>query len=400
MSVKSLIQYLAYDNKRKVEDLSNELLREMYLSASSDSYVHSNGVKETLLKLTGTLPISYQSATYNIPVTFWMPYKFPAKPPICFVTPTKDMMIKRQHKHVDSQGMIYHSYLSNWSQHESNLIVLATNISSVFGKDPPVFARPKNKPAPAAKPNPPSSYPQAYNAYNRSNQAYHANNQFGQPGAARPGGYQPPPPSYNQIQQPQQPAPPSYGSLQAVASANKKTTLSEKVSGHLQMEIQRVHQVWCHEINTLQEHQYKLKRGAVDIERESTELLTEVGKLEELKKKLETTNKEISEWLDAKGSDDKEVDLTESVKGHDTWSRQIIECCAKDSAIDDTLYSLDAALGDDRLKLKTYLRQVRKLSREQFFARALGHKIEETQKSLFLASSHSKHYQSWQHSAR
>ena len=66
-----------------------------------------------------------------------------------------DMIIKPRHRHVDSQGMVYHPYISNWNPQNCNLSGLVVNVAQVFGEDPPV--RQKSRSAPA---NPQPNYPQ------------------------------------------------------------------------------------------------------------------------------------------------------------------------------------------------------------------------------------------------
>lgn len=108
--------------------------------------VHANGTSETLLCLTGTTPIYYKNAQYNIPITLWLGDQYPHRPPSCFVTPTRDMRIKDGHLHVDHFGTIYLPYLNQWSAATSNLLEMVTIMSSVFSQDPPVFKVPANAP--------------------------------------------------------------------------------------------------------------------------------------------------------------------------------------------------------------------------------------------------------------
>lgn len=104
--------------------------------------MHGDGRSETLLSLTGTIPIDYKNACYNIPITLWVGEAYPSRPPSCFVTPTKDMRIKDGHLHVDHYGVVYLPYLNQWSPQSSTLIELVTIMSSVFSQDPPVFKVP------------------------------------------------------------------------------------------------------------------------------------------------------------------------------------------------------------------------------------------------------------------
>lgn len=74
---------------------------------------HEDGRPQLLIHLSGTLPVVFRGATYNIPLTIWLPHEYPKKPPIVFVTPAKDMLI-RPGNHVDPSGRCYHPYLANW----------------------------------------------------------------------------------------------------------------------------------------------------------------------------------------------------------------------------------------------------------------------------------------------
>jgi len=57
-----------------------------------------------------------------------------------------------------------------------------------------------------------------------------------------------------------------------------------------------------------------------------------------------------------------------------------MDLVSEDSAITDTLYVLDRALAEDRIDLKTFLKQVRKLASKQFFVRATAKQIVDRQK--------------------
>ncbi len=57
------------------------------------------------------------------------------------------------------------------------------------------------------------------------------------------------------------------------------------------------------------------------------------------------------------------------------YTCRLLECCAEDSGIDDTLYCLDRALADDRIDIANFLKITRQLARKQFAARALALKI-------------------------
>ena len=94
-----------------------------------------------LLVFSGTIPISYGGAQYNIPITMWIVDSYPFAPPQCFVTPTADMIITPKHKHVDSQGMCYFPYISSWNPNACNLVDLVGVMCKAFSETPPVRAQ-------------------------------------------------------------------------------------------------------------------------------------------------------------------------------------------------------------------------------------------------------------------
>ncbi|KAJ2867529.1 suppressor protein stp22 of temperature-sensitive alpha-factor receptor and arginine permease [Coemansia aciculifera] len=103
-------------------------------------YVGEDKRRQALLCLHGTLPVVFNGATFNIPVVFWFPQRFPEHPPLAYVTPTRTMVVKVS-KHVDERGRIYHPYLADWSD-TSALGELFRNLIGIFSAEPPVYSRP------------------------------------------------------------------------------------------------------------------------------------------------------------------------------------------------------------------------------------------------------------------
>jgi len=415
--VKALICHLSYVQRDKVDDEVSKLIKHTSLNkVGVEEFIHNNGVKQSLLHISGTLPINHKGASYNIPIKFWIPYRFPDQPPICFVTPTKGMAIKARHKHVNSTGLIFHQYLHSWSPYRSNLIALSSNLQSVFGPDPPVYA----KPAPAVRVQQPPNYGGAYNGNPYSQPSgypanhnpprphghyqpdHHRQQPHGAVAHQRPAAaYHQPPghghPAYMQPGQPgmqpgAQPAPPSYDQIDGMREARKtkdladrKARLTEQVKGKLLTKIKNFHQTWVDETNHLQKLQHSLSQAEREIETERGGLAQEIAELKRLKNELETANVSLESWLEA-NSNNEPVNLLETVEPANCWTKQLMKEAAQDCAIDDTLFSLDRALGEDVIDFKKYFKQVRKLTRQQFFSRALSLKIKESQKRLSEAS--------------
>ncbi|KAL6772011.1 VPS23 [Auxenochlorella protothecoides x Auxenochlorella symbiontica] len=131
------------DFKFAVRQQVQEVLTEIpSLKVKVDDYTHHTGRTQSLLLLEGTIPMYYQTVKYNIPVAVWLPEQFPLAPPIVYVVPTPDMMIKPGHSVVDPSGSVASLYLENWLYPGSNLRILAEDMSICFGSDPPLFTKP------------------------------------------------------------------------------------------------------------------------------------------------------------------------------------------------------------------------------------------------------------------
>ncbi|KAI8076832.1 UEV domain-containing protein [Halteromyces radiatus] len=121
------------------------------LKPKMDTYTYNDGHTQLLLCLHGTIPITYRSIPYNIPVAFWIPTEYPQYPPIPYVKPTANMLV-REGKHVDKSGLCYHPYRSNWKEDTNNhtLLELIAILQHIFGNEPPVYTK-------ATTSNPPSN---------------------------------------------------------------------------------------------------------------------------------------------------------------------------------------------------------------------------------------------------
>ena len=78
----------------------------------------------------------------------------------------------------------------------------------------------------------------------------------------------------------------------------------------------------------------------------------------------------------------------------------MFECVCEDQAIEDTVYALDDTLQKGKIDVDTYTKQIRSLSRRQFYARALAGKIHSKQtesQSMGAGAMHSHSARSLQH---
>ncbi|TYG99877.1 hypothetical protein ES288_A10G231400v1 [Gossypium darwinii] len=87
-----------------------------------------------------------------------------------------------------------------------------------------------------------------------------------------------------------------------------------------------------------------------------------------------------------KNNDSVDVDVDEVFHCADVLSKQMLDCTAADLAIEDVVYSLDKALQEGAVPFDQYLRNVRLLSREQFFHKATAAKVRAAQMQAQVAS--------------
>ncbi|KAF2030382.1 UEV-domain-containing protein [Setomelanomma holmii] len=163
---------------------------------------YENGTSALLLLLSGTIPVTFRGATYGIPVAIWVPYAYPREPPIVYITPSQDMVV-RPGQHVSGDGRVYHPYLAQWAQYwdKSTLFDFLAVLRGVFAKEPPVRSRQPQAPAqPAPPPVPPT--PQEWRRSAQSAEGASAS-----PGPARQDPAPPPRPPKPGEQGPQTPQP-------------------------------------------------------------------------------------------------------------------------------------------------------------------------------------------------
>ncbi|KAH8117469.1 UEV-domain-containing protein [Phellopilus nigrolimitatus] len=125
------------------------------LRPKSDVYTYDDGRTQLLLCIHGLLPISFRNSSYNIPVALWLTLPYPAEPPLVYVIPTSDMLVKPSPS-VDLSGRCNIDYTSDWSRKPDacSLAALIGAMQAHFSREPPLYAKPRPKqqlsPAPPA----------------------------------------------------------------------------------------------------------------------------------------------------------------------------------------------------------------------------------------------------------
>ncbi|CAA7271732.1 unnamed protein product [Cyclocybe aegerita] len=141
-----------YPNAPRVyADIDAVLTRFPALRPKSDVYTFDDGRTQLLLCVHGLLPITYRQASYNIPMAFWIAREYPRRPPIAYVVPTSDMLVKPG-RYVDVSGRCNIEYLQNWERKAEgcSLSALCEALQDHFSREPPVYSKPKGHQQPSS----------------------------------------------------------------------------------------------------------------------------------------------------------------------------------------------------------------------------------------------------------
>jgi len=339
--IQNLTRGLPYQRRNELENqVSSAMVNVQTLRLAVDYHTFPDGRRERLLKMHGTIPINYRGNVYNIPITVWFEYSFPQLPPLAYVTPTADMAVQQNHRHVDTAGKMYLQGLHAWG-FRSSLTDLIVEMTSAFSRAPPVYAKPNNQPV---KHN--------YNQPNYQQQQQHSSSH-------RPSA-QATPPSYNQHVQ--------------SSSATKKQQLLEECTNKMKSTLKEELGKLTNEIARVQKKQIEIEKRKKKVDASLRDGESEKQKLEQRKIDLVTETSKVEIWIQ-NNEHQASIDVDTIVSASDTYSNQLFEATAEDYAYTDILYELDACLGDELIDIQKYLRHVQKIARKQYMARALAQKV-------------------------
>ncbi|KAJ4980217.1 hypothetical protein NE237_010997 [Protea cynaroides] len=336
-------------------------------------FTHNDGRTVNLLQAEGTVPMVYQGVVYNIPVIIWLMESYPRHPPCVYVTPTRDMIIKRPHPHVNPSGLVSHPYLHNWIYPSSNLIDLVRNLSHLFGRDPPLYSRPQrpNLPNPNLNHSPSSS--------ENSNSPPPSLSSAVRPGI--------PPPRLNYSASPYGYRP-STASTEDPAEVFRRNSIS-KLMEKLHVDAEAMKKTRDADMEGLFNLQALLRQRDEHLSKELRKFVEEKEGLEQQLQMILMDTDLLESWLrenEGRVSKAKSVEVEGIFEPCDALSRQMLECSASDLAIEDVIYSLDKAVQEGSIPIDQYLRSIRSLSREQFFHRATASKVRAAQMQAQVAS--------------
>lgn len=202
--------------------------------------------------------------------------------------------------------------------------------------------------------------------------------------AAAAAGY--PPSPYGRVQLPQSPAPQTEDASE-VYKRNAVNKLVEMVHGDI-IGMRKAREV---EVEGLFSAQAVLRRREEEINKGLKEMQDEKEGLEQQLQVVLMNTDVLDSWVRDNEGKRKNLGMTnvnvdEAFHCADVLSKQMLDCTSADLAIEDVVYSLDKAVQDGAVPFDQYLRNVRLLSREQFFHRATAAKVRAVQMQAQVAS--------------
>nr|CCA19364.1 conserved hypothetical protein [Albugo laibachii Nc14] len=342
-----------YFQKTRVRNDVFHLSRQIpSLLPASGTFTYNDGSSGILLHLGGTIPIYFHNDRYNIPVEFWVVETYPMAPPVCFVRPTAEMMIRPRHPHVSKEGFIVIPYLTDW-QENNTLVELVAHLSSIFGEIPPVFQRPK---------------------YERTAELEEKDHT--QRTEYRLNSIQSDSDSQRQSS--------SFHSVDVENQRNSveeraKRSLKNGVIAKLQLSVQRSFQDIKDDIDLQLEHQLQLEESKTRVEKGIASLERICEDLVEKEKALKQKHAQVDEWLQ-KYDSKSQVDVDSIVVPKDSLTAQLLSALAEYHSCEDALYYLDRCLSNGNIPFDVFLKQVRKLSTKQYLSLALAQKLAQLQR--------------------
>jgi len=311
--------------------------------------------------LKGTICMKFRGDYYHTPVEIFVPIMYPIVPPIVYVRPSQDMLIKRGHKHVDTEGMVYLPYLHEWRPNTHTILDLCTSMSKVFGMDPPLYQRVDSYvPSNSFKANTPS-FNYGVNRFSYKNDFIAKSSNDGAKKEWKP-----------------------PENINFRKNVNESDELREKIKAQLQKALKKRFTDLAEEIDSQIDILNSLNSNKSAMEGKKVKLEEQKKTVEGLLISSKEKFNELEEYsIQLEGKCQEKSDPEDYIQPNDLLSKQLLSLVAENMAIEDALYSLDQALVNCSISSEEFLNEVRKLTRKQFAARALENKVLLAQKQKF-----------------
>lgn len=376
-------------------DINNTIRFYKGLQAKLEKFTFPNGKEQEMVALDGTIPVTFRSHTYNIPVCIFLNKDYPYTPPMCYVRPTSSMLIKVSN-YVSSEGKVSLPYLKDWASGSSDLLGVIQVMICIFGETPPVYQKPKVDTNVVALP-PQSPFNPPYPTQNYGPPGLPTVT-AGSPMSQHPYPVSPPYPPYpyaNSVPTSGYPSSttpyPSYPSsgyppVSANQSSNASGTITEEhireslvsaVQDMLKYRVKERMGKTKAELAVIQNYCTELVNGRKDVERMMELMRKDLDDLESCKRQLKSRDSQIDDLLQKLEKNLKKNDIDEAFGPQEPLYKQLLNTFAEENATVDAIYYLGEALKKEVIDLDVFLKNVRELSRKQFMLRALMQKCRE-----------------------
>jgi len=327
--------YSRSNHIRIIQDCQEALQQCPTLIARVDTLVHNNGLSSRLICLGGTVGIRYEGKGYNIPVDIWIPEPYPGYPPLVYVTPTPNMYIASEKcAYVDTSGLVMLPYLAHWDPSSYSIAGLIGVLVSVFSANPPVFSK---STCTTTKPR-----------------------------ATTTTASLPVSPSCNGRQKKRSP-PVQANSAEEEHRRELVTLVSEKVQRKLEDMEQRSKK----EISQLAESRQALQKASEAIQEGIDSIAVSRVEAEKEASNVEKTLNDTRKWLRENKHLKGELNIDDIIIFPDSVQRKIVQYRATDAALQDALFLLDEALERGLVEVSVFLKEVRRLAKEQYKCRGM-----------------------------
>lgn len=358
--ISQLLSTAKYKNPEHTkQDILNTTRYFKSLTPKLERYTFPTGISKELICLDGTIPVTFRSASYNIPIGMFISDNHPVEAPICYVRPTRNMTIKTS-RHVDGSGRVYLPYLSGWNKSTSDILSTIQVMQVLFGQMCPVYQKTKDFDQTSTNQTMPPALPSNYNYFPTSNPSN---------SAVSPTMPTPPAPVYPFSSQPQPySAPDTSGTIK---EEHIRASLLSAVEDRLKFRLkEKVHQLQD-EIESLKKTSNDLNRGKIQLDEMKTRMAKEIEELTEAKSKLQDLDDQLQGFIVKYDKEGEEINPDEVYGPTQPLFKQLLEAVAEEHAVVDAIYYTGEGQRTGVITLDVFLKSVRELSRRQFMLRAL-----------------------------
>jgi len=283
--------------------------------------INGNLAKETVLALSGPVIVTQPTGQrLSVPVELYIPIFYPQVPPICYVRPPQGFQLAKNHENLNSEGLLQIPLANTWDYLKTCTDYLDALVHCFHNRCPLT-----------ASESTISSPPQG----NPKNQQQES------------------PPSYNQ-------------SLQS----GKRQQLEKKIQNQFDTFKSNISQL---EATLFKDHELlneKSTRISEYIQAYSTDCQTLTQATQEYTERIQG----LQRWIDSEKRAQEFRTVDHMILGVGV-SDQHANVVGEDAAIEDCMLVLRKAFERSTISFDVYMKQIRSLSRQQFFVRAMSNKL-------------------------